>query len=72
MNELGSYCRGTGIEEQFISYSIGRSWATSEKYMGIPTEIISKGLGHKSQKTSEIYPKSYQKILDEASARIVQ
>lgn len=74
MNErLGVIAGDTGIEEQFTTYSIGHSWATSAKYMGIPTEIISEGIGHKSLKTPEIYPKSYQnEILDEASARIVE
>ena len=73
MNErLKIIAADAGIEGKFTTYSIRHSWATIAKYMGISTEIISEGLGHKSLKTTEIYLKSFQnEILDEANARIV-
>jgi len=73
MNErLRIIAADAGIDGQFTTYSIRHSWATIAKYMGISTEIISEGLGHKSLKTTQIYLKSFQnEILDEANERIV-
>jgi integrase len=61
-----------GIEEKFTTYSIRHSWATIAKYLGVSTEIISEGLGHKSLRTTEVYLKSFEnQVLDEANERIV-
>lgn len=59
--------RDTGIEEEFTTYTIRHSCATIAKSIGIPTEVISEGLGHNSLRTTEIYLKSFTKhVLDEA------
>ncbi len=73
MNErLKIIARDAGIEGDFTTYYIRHSWATIAKYMGIPTEIISEGLGHSSIRTTEIYLKDFDdEILDEANELIV-
>ena len=40
--------------------------------MGVPTEVISEGLGHNSLKTTQIYLKSFTNhVLDEANELVV-
>lgn len=40
--------------------------------MGVSTEVIIEGLGHKSLKRTEVYLKSFDNdTLDEANAKIV-
>ena len=41
------------------SYTIRHSWATTAKYRGVPIEMISESLGHKSIKTTQIYLKGF-------------
>lgn len=43
----------------FIFYIFRHSWATSAKYQGIPIEMISESLGHKSIKTTQTYLKGF-------------
>ncbi|MEG3656801.1 tyrosine-type recombinase/integrase [Arenibacter palladensis] len=69
---LKTIAKDAGIEEQFTTYSIRHSWATIAKFMGIPTEVISEGLGHNSLKTTQIYLKSFTNhVLDEANEMVV-
>ncbi len=60
------------LKVPLTSYYIRHSWATIAKNMGIPTEVISEGLGHHSLKTTEIYLKSFNnEVLDKANDLIV-
>ena len=69
---LRTIAKDAGIEGKFTSYSIRHSWATIAKYVGIPIEVISEGLGHRSLNTTEIYLKSFEnEVLDEANERVV-
>ncbi len=69
---LKTIAKDAGIEEQFTTYTIRHSWATIAKFMGIPTEVISEGLGHNSLKTTQIYLKSFTNhVLDEANEMVV-
>lgn len=43
----------------FIFYISRHSWATTAKYRGVPIEMISESLGHKSIKTTQIYLKGF-------------
>lgn len=62
-----------GIKENFTTYSIRHSWATIAKYMGVPIEVISEGLGHNSLRTTEIYLKNFHDdVLDKANEMIVK
>lgn len=44
----------------FIFYTARHSWATTAKYRGVPIEMISESLGHKSIKTTQIYLKGFE------------
>ena len=44
----------------FIFYIARHSWATTAKYRGVPIEMISESLGHKSIKTTQIYLKGFE------------
>ena len=44
----------------FIFYIFFHSWATTAKYRGVPIEMISESLGHKSIKTTQIYLKGFE------------
>jgi len=44
----------------FIFYIFRHSWATTAKYRGVPIEMISESLGHKSIKTTQIYLKGFE------------
>ena len=69
---LKTIAKDAGIEENFTTYTIRHSWATIAKYMGIPTEVISEGLGHNSLKTTQIYLRSFTNhVLDEANEMVV-
>lgn len=41
------------------SYTFRHSWATIAKNLGVPIEMISESLGHKSIKTTQIYLKGF-------------
>lgn len=50
------------------TYVSRHSWATIAKRSGIPTAVISEGLGHDSEKTTQIYLDSFEnKVLDDAN-----
>jgi len=73
MNEsIKVIAKYVGIEVEFTTYYIRQSWATIAKFMGIPTEVISEGLGHNSLKTTQIYLRSFtNQVLDEANDLVV-
>ncbi|MCI1681847.1 MAG: site-specific integrase [Bacteroides sp.] len=53
------------------TYCARHTWATQAKYCGIPTSVISEGLGHASVTTTESYLKSFESgVLDRANARV--
>jgi integrase len=53
------------------TYVSRHSWATIGKRAGLSTSIISEGLGHDSEKTTQIYLDSFEdKILDDANELI--
>jgi site-specific recombinase XerD len=71
-SRLKTIAKDAGIEEHFTTYTIRHSWATIAKYMGIPTEVISEGIGNNFLKTIEIHLKSFTNhVLDEANEMVV-
>lgn len=55
------------------TYVARHSWATIAKRAGIPTAIISEGLGHETEKTTQIYLDSFENdVLDEANDLITK
>lgn len=51
--------RTLGLKGNISSYTLRHSWATIAKYIGVPIEMISELLGHKSIKTTQIYLASF-------------
>ena len=49
------------------------TWATVARKMQIPVTIISEGLGHRSEQTTQIYLASLeQSVIDNANRLILQ
>lgn len=58
-NNLKELARVLHIPSPVTSYTIRHSWATTAKFRGVPIEMISESLGHKSIKTTQIYLKGF-------------
>lgn len=53
------------------TYVSRHSWATIAKRSGIPTAVISEGMGHNSEKTTQIYLDSFEnEVIDDANELI--
>ena len=59
-NHLKSLARALHLTSPVTSYTIRHSWATTAKFRGVPIEMISESLGHKSIKTTQIYLKGFE------------
>jgi len=73
MNErLNTMAKDAGIKERFTTYTIRHTWATTAKYLGMPTALISEGLGHTSVTTTETYLKDFENAaLDEMNELVI-
>jgi site-specific recombinase XerD len=61
------------IDADLTTYVARHSWATIAKRSGIPTAIISEGLGHETEETTQIYLDSFEnKTLDDANELIIK
>ena len=58
-NQLRGLAKALHLTSPVTSYTIRHSWATTAKYRGVPIEMISESLGHKSIKTTQIYLKGF-------------
>ena len=57
-----------GITKKFSTHCARHSWATIAKNANLPLAVISEGLGHTNQQTTEIYLASLERsVLDNAS-----
>ena len=62
-----------GIDQKFTMYVARHSWASIARQMGVPLNVISHGMGHSNEKTTEIYLKSVDMtIVDEANQKILK
>ena len=52
---LGKLAKMTGLESRLTSYSARYSWASVASQAGIPIATISRGMGHESERTTQIY-----------------
>ena len=59
-NSLKDLARALRLNSPVSSYTLRHSWATTAKYRGVPIEMISESLGHKSIKTTQIYLKGFE------------
>ena len=61
------------IKIPLTMYVARHSWATIAKRSGIPTAVISEGMGHDSELTTQIYLDSFESsVLDEANEQITK
>jgi site-specific recombinase XerD len=60
------------LKMPLTSYVARHSWATIAKRSGIPTAVISEGMGHDSEQTTQIYLDSFEdETLDNANELII-
>lgn len=60
------------LERDITSYVARHSWAMAMKQSNVSTALISEGLGHSTEKTTQLYLDSFGSgRLDEANAKII-
>ncbi|NQU33019.1 MAG: site-specific integrase [Bacteroidetes bacterium] len=60
------------LDVPLTTYVTRHSWATIAKKSGISTAIISEGLGHESEETTQVYLDSFENdVLDDANELII-
>ena len=61
------------INHKLTMYVARHSWASIARQMGVPLNVISHGMGHSNEKTTEIYLKSVDMtIVDESNHEILK
>lgn len=61
-----------GLRGNLTMYVARHSWASIARKIGVPTDLISQGMGHTSEKTTQIYLKSLgNNRLDESNLNII-
>jgi integrase len=69
LKEIGKVA---GLEVPLTTYVARHSWATILKRAGTKTSVISEGLGHTTEKTTQIYLDSFEnETLDEANKALL-
>ena len=76
---INIYNRNLGILSDMIgsgcklsSYTARHSWATAARKHDVPISVISAGMGHSSETTTQIYLKSIEDdVVDRANAEII-
>ena len=59
------------LDIELTTYVARHSWATQAKHRGVATSVISEGLGHTSEKTTQIYLKAFDRsTLDDLNDEI--
>lgn len=60
------------LDVPLTTYVTRHSWATIAKRSGISTAVISEGLGHESEETTQVYLDSFENdVLDDANELII-
>lgn len=60
-----------GIEGKVTTYVARHSWAMAAKTSGISTAVISEGLGHTTEKTTQVYLDSFGSDVLDATNKLV-
>ncbi len=68
LKQLAKRC---GIVKRFSTHAARHSWATVAKNAGLPLAVISEGLGHSNQRTTEIYLASLERSVLDRAAKMV-
>ena len=62
-----------GIDIPLTLYVARHSWASAAKAKGIPLSVISEGMGHDSEATTQIYLSSLDtSVVDKANGLILK
>lgn len=62
-----------GLEIPLTMYVARHSWATTARSEGVPLSVISEGMGHANEKTTQIYLASLDnKVIDDANKKILK
>ena len=62
-----------GLERHLSSYTARHSWATMARNRNVPISVISAGMGHSSERTTQIYLTSLENtLIDEANRDILE
>lgn len=71
-SELKTIGKQMHLERKLTMYVARHSWASIAKSLGYPTNLISMGLGHTSERTTQIYLKELDaNIVDNANHDII-
>lgn len=69
---LKTIARMAGIEVPLTMYVARHSWASVARSKGVPVSVISEGMGHDSESTTQIYLSSLNtSVIDKANKMIV-
>jgi integrase len=68
---LKKIARLHGIKNGLSTHSARHSWATVAKSVSLPLAVISEGLGHSNQRTTEIYLASLERSVLDYASRVV-
>lgn len=70
--DLKAIAKMVGIGQNLTMYCSRHSWATIAREMKVPIEVISRGMGHTNERTTEIYLKTIDiKMIDQANRQIM-
>lgn len=62
-----------GLDVPLTMYVARHSWATTAHYEGVPLAVISEGMGHDNEKTTQVYLASIENsVVDEANRKIIK
>ena len=62
-----------GLDVPLTMYVARHSWATTAHYEGVPLAVISEGMGHDNEKTTQIYLASIENsVVDKANRKIIK
>ena len=65
--------KGLGLHQPLTMYCARHSWASIAKSKNIPISVISEGMGHDSEMTTQIYLASLDNaVVDRANAQILK
>lgn len=69
---LGKLSSLLGLEERITTYVARHSWATMAKKTGVPTAVISQGMGHRTEEVTRIYLDSFDdRVLRDANRLVI-
>lgn len=69
LKEIG---KSLGLSESLTLYCARHSWASIARSSGVPLSVISEGMGHDSEKTTQIYLTSLKtEVIDKANRKIL-